>query len=895
MTWQPQRRIALAAALLILAAFVPALGQETVQVPAGLTAERDLEVQPSVPLLPTPWLARHESGGIVYFLYTTAARVERFDLASGSWLADIALPETPTAFWADADGLYVSFGRRTSRFALDGTGEAHLRNTGVDATGLFTVGDFLYIYAPDDLLSANKWTGALIDQEEYWYTMQGLSVAPTVGKAFARSVGVSPSDIVEVVLAPDGTLGQQDDSPYHGDYPSATRTWVFPDGTRVADDAGIVYSTADLTYAGSLAGPFDDLAFAGDLPIVLRDGALYAYSIAGLRTGQYAPAQPSLGLAVHGSSVFSFYQGAVGIEAEEIPLALFSQPLPGPPVDPDGLEYVPDAQALGADEIVYLLSAENLSVFRWSLARKQYLETIPLVETPTFMAYSAENDALYLAHDSGEITVVALGGPADPLEVPFVNSPQTPCGLATAGEYLFVCDPSGAWVSHFTYSPLGALVSQQEWRHYSEEYVWSAVNRKMYYFRDDTSPNDLLWEDVDAGGVLGDDMDSPAHSSDGIVHPIRVAPDGSLVVLGSGRLYDAISLEHVDNLSNDIDDAVWAGGVLFSLRLSGGASQIQKWNQPNWGVGATRLVDGAPLRLFLAGGKLLAVTLLDGKPKFTTSNLELSMIFTDGFESGDVSAWSRAGGVLGGLLDAHGGAAATGLFGGEAKVGAGCEGDQDLVIAGSAVEGLFFACNSITAAGVEVGAAGADFVAGAAIGLGNGFSVPAATTFTAVLDEASADGLGYVEDDSPDGVGCYNARFGLDLDGLTLAAGDRVDHLVAYSSFGEVRFRAILLWNAALGENRLALEVRQDDGTFLSTLGTTEQVLPAGWLSLDLSWRAGGGDGHFLASVNGAPYVGLVSVDNALQRIDRIRWGNVGGTVTSSSGSLHLDDFESWE
>jgi uncharacterized protein YcfL len=190
-----------------------------VQVPAGLTAERDLEVQPSVPLLPTPWLARHESGGIVYFLYTTAARVERFDLASGSWLADIALPETPTAFWADADGLYVSFGRRTSRFALDGTGEAHLRNTGVDATGLFTVGDFLYIYAPDDLLSANKWTGALIDQEEYWYTMQGLSVAPTVGKAFARSVGVSPSDIVEVVLAPDGTLGQQDDSPYHGTTP----------------------------------------------------------------------------------------------------------------------------------------------------------------------------------------------------------------------------------------------------------------------------------------------------------------------------------------------------------------------------------------------------------------------------------------------------------------------------------------------------------------------------------------------------------------------------------------------------------------------------------------------------------------------------------------------------
>ena len=84
-------------------------------------------------------------------------------------------------------------------------------------------------------------------------------------------------------------------------------------------------------------------------------------------------------------------------------------------------------------------------------------------------------------------------GPVSPVEVPLVNSPQTPCGLATAGQYVFLCDPSGAWVSHFTYDPAGTLVSQEEWNYFSQHYVWSATNGRMYHLRDSTSPNDLIW------------------------------------------------------------------------------------------------------------------------------------------------------------------------------------------------------------------------------------------------------------------------------------------------------------------------------------------------------------------------------------------------------------------
>ena len=44
----------------------------------------DPEFQAPVPLLATPWMLERESGGIVYFACSSPAKIERFDLASGT-------------------------------------------------------------------------------------------------------------------------------------------------------------------------------------------------------------------------------------------------------------------------------------------------------------------------------------------------------------------------------------------------------------------------------------------------------------------------------------------------------------------------------------------------------------------------------------------------------------------------------------------------------------------------------------------------------------------------------------------------------------------------------------------------------------------------------------------
>jgi hypothetical protein len=581
-----------------------------------------------IPAQAASWIQSIEHAGIAYFLYDSPTVVERYDLVNAAFLPAITLGDIPTAFTVDQQGIYISFGRRTSRFTLDGTAEVHLKNTNDDVTGLLLNGDFLYLFHNfGNVLSINKFSGVQLDWKDYFYGMQGPSFASGPGKIFARSTGISPADIIQIVANPDGTLGLQQDSPYHGDYPSATKTYVFPGDARVADNAGIIYSTTDLSYNNSLAGSFDDMAFYGDLPIVLRGDTLFSYSNTFLETGSYTATGIIDNIYVQGDMIFAFFTNNVQmLDVETIPVSLLTPDVPGTPVDPDGLAYTPDAIVQGNGGTVYLLSNANLSIFHWSAAQNSYLESISLTETVKHMAYSGENNTLYLAYDSGKITQIKIE--ATPVEVPFVNSPQSPLGLATAGEFVFVVDPSGAWVSHFSYDPSGVLLSQVEWNYYSNEYIWNAANRKMYFFRDDTSPNDLLWEDIDVFGYIGAKQDSPYHSSDGILHPIRVAPDGSVILLGSGRIYDAISLEQLDALSNNIEDAVWIGDGLFTLIPGIHGSEIQQWSN-NYAIQDSFPVVGEPLRIFSMEAYLMIITSVDGIPRFYFMQADAPRVDTD--------------------------------------------------------------------------------------------------------------------------------------------------------------------------------------------------------------------------------------------------------------------------
>jgi hypothetical protein len=559
-------------------------------------------------------------------------------MESEQWLPSLALPlgTTATAMVIRDGYLFVSIGNKIYRYDANGANSTLMWTQASTIVDMERVNDSFVVSSntvTNVLNAANFTLTASNTSYTSTYLQTGLSAAATASKVYGRSTGISPSDIGFLELGPNGTIAASGDSPHHGSYPSATQTYVFPDGSRVADNAGIIYSGQSLQYLGSFAGAFVDLRFLGDLPIILRANELTAYSNTLLPSGSVTPSIADVrALAIHGTKIFVFGGGGFSYSVEKFELSEFSALQPNTPVDPEGLAYTPDAYAYDADDnAIVMLSRINTSIFRWSVDAQAYLDPIPLVGVPEYMALDDEFNIAYLAYADGEINKLELDA-TEPLEQPFTALAYRPLGLSMAGSFVFACDEAGAWESHYTFAPDGSLVSAEEWNHPSREYIWNDENERMYFFRDGTSPNDLLWEIIDpATGVIGTTQDSPYHSSTGIQFPIRVAPDGQVVVLGSGRVYGGISLVQLLALPNAILDAAWLDGQMITIKGPATLSTIVQLWKPNFTLAHQFSVDGTPLRIFSSVSGLLVLTLRDGVPSISLFDQEsLSDLDRDG-------------------------------------------------------------------------------------------------------------------------------------------------------------------------------------------------------------------------------------------------------------------------
>ena len=265
-------------------------------------------------------------------------------------------------------------------------------------------------------------------------------------------------------------------------------------------------------------------------------------------------------------------------------------------------------------------------------------------------------------------------------------------------------------------------------------------------------------------------------------------------------------------------------------------------------------------------------------------------IFTDGFESGDISRWTSS---EAGSLEVIADAAWLGARGLRAGAGTSCAAPQELVLeppGTTALSGTHEACGEITARGVEVVAPGATLRAGELITLDEGFFTsadlvleidPLLTPFSAVADASPASETAYV------------AEFHVRVDGLTLGAADRLEHFVASGNGAGPTFLLVLQSDGAGGVEAL-LEARRDDGTYAVTPAGQETSIPAGWHRLRLSWRAGAGDGSLSLSLDGSPEDELTGLDSDTRRVDGIEWGVVDGVLDGAGGHVDLDAFASW-
>jgi len=601
--------------LLFVALVVPAFGAEFVD---NQSHDHDLEaadiIEQSTPLgLPSGWKRPAVQEGIAYFIFEFPFKLERYDMLARSWLPQIFFEYSPRSMAVDESGLYVAFTNGLFRFDLDGKNKEQIVGIPGEIEEILAYQQLLLVSDGDELQSYYKTGGAIIDSDTLSFRRGiGYSIDSSTGRVFGRSTGSSPSDISFGELASDGEITPLGDSPYHGDFPGAEWTQVIQNGLAVVDSSGTIYNQEDLTYRGSLGDPIQGLANFGTEILTLQNGNIHRFSSLFLQLGSVPAQSFAESIAVHNGLVFQF--GEVDGNPIAMPQAIADiVDAPSHPVLPpvDGGFTASEISFVKTGQLVFLEPGNN-AIHRFDLNSFEYGSSSGLPLTPTHMGVDEVSGIIAVTYSSGRVGHV----PADSgEEYHFVSQPFTPQGVAVVDGYTMICDASGAWESHWYYSSIGTLTDWKEWNHCSRAWTWSEGTRRLYFFRDGTSPNDLHWEQVSSSGIVINEGESPLHGGLGIQPPIRVQPNDAYIVLGSGDILDGSNLSLLGSLPIAPVDVTWLAGTQYTLtqhNASTGKSILIRWTQSFTNGGEVELA-GNPKALVAFAGVLYAVTELAGR------------------------------------------------------------------------------------------------------------------------------------------------------------------------------------------------------------------------------------------------------------------------------------------
>lgn len=547
-----------------------------------------------------------QRNNVVYFLYSAPNKIVRYDLTQQTFLSDISLSKVPTAFDIDDDHVYIGSHREVYAINLEDLSSTFVRNASNEVTGIVASTYQIHYKDGGTLVSVSKSDYSQTHDFGLWYSGSNFVHSAAENSLYARSSGISPSDIRKISLDEQGLPTNSNDSPYHGDYPSASQLYVNGSENKIYDNAGISYFASDLTYAGSIPVDVTDIAFIGDNVVVLDDAQVHLFSAANIEQGTINVESDSFFIAASEQTVVTFVEVQnSGLNAYTYDVSAFSLPEPGEPVDPTGIDFEPEAWSDNGQDTIYLLDNDALSVYRRSIENDIYLTSYVLSSPASWMTYSKEHQRLYLGYSSGKITYFDTTQ-TSPTETHIATLATAVYGLAPAGKFLFAADGSGAWNTHYTFNLAGETVDSVDWRNTSNEYLWNPLTERMYHFRNGTSPNDIEWTEIDSNtGEFGADGDSPYHGDTlSISSPLILSFDQQLILNGAGQLIDVYSLEVLNALSNNISSGVWFEEQLVTVNSNNGA--LQFWGA-NYQLLNESLFNGSKTERIIGLGNLLIV------------------------------------------------------------------------------------------------------------------------------------------------------------------------------------------------------------------------------------------------------------------------------------------------
>lgn len=264
-----------------------------------------------------------------------------------------------------------------------------------------------------------------------------------------------------------------------------------------------------------------------------------------------------------------------------------------------------DDATLTTGGVIHFFDRTADRVHRLDVKNRRFLSSFAGTADAVSMAVTPDGATTYLAYTGGRMDAFSSDGTSRF----FAAAPETVSSMVVTGNYLFTIDGSGAWDSHSLYQrSTGARVATAEWRYSARSLVFSPVNKRVYLLNSGVSPTDVTMVDVDpVAGTLGAEKDSPYHGDYNLPNPIRLLPDESAVLVGSGLFFNTTNLTYRTSMGLSFVDVAFHDGRYYLIDTVGETTQLRVLSS-TFDILSASYYSGRAKRVFVHDGELVLVT-----------------------------------------------------------------------------------------------------------------------------------------------------------------------------------------------------------------------------------------------------------------------------------------------
>jgi hypothetical protein len=589
------------------------------------------------------WARAAQLGDVVYLpIIQGTPRIERYDLASGSWLAPLPTDALGRAVAVAPGSIYVQGETTLRRLTLSGVEvwsvPSRADDVVVDPAGwVFTLDparNLLTVFAATDGHVVDTLDFAEPD-EPYTYLVRGLSIAPGIRRLYVQRHTVPGVRIASVPYGASGALG--DVLLSEGMSSSGgSRTWVFPGEDRVAGEQGQVLDAETLEWRDSLLGGRDDIVFDGPSALVVSYSSLTRFSPDLEPVGQHhLPFEPDA-MFVRGSTLFAFANRFTFPQTEiadvaAVPIGSIALPPLPTPADPGASTDPPDAFAIDSAGTIsfYRPASPGPSVYRLSIPDDRFLPSVALREPSTRVECPALGGLLF-GDRAGQLRRLPYGATSDEH---WRNLPSEAVALACTSRHVVAAlrtELDGSRGSALTtFTPEGEIADSIAIPRiiFSAHATWSEPRGRLYLAHDSNYPSaySVTAYPIGEDGAIG----AASATADGFDRPERVLGTDGPFAVSRSRFFDPESLTSGAYLDGALG-ATWQHGLLFLLQRESFDVRLTVWNAARQRTQSTRLPAFA---LFGFEGSLRAAFLESGR--LTVREIAADDIDGDGHPTGE--------------------------------------------------------------------------------------------------------------------------------------------------------------------------------------------------------------------------------------------------------------------